>query len=59
MRKRRVWCTRWINGVKKYYESYTGSVWGALDGYDLCIETDAANFDAAVEQICAAYENLF
>lgn len=44
---------------KKYYESYTGSVWGALDGYDLCIDTDAANFDAAVEQICAAYENLF
>ena len=44
---------------KKYYASYTGSVWGALDGYDLCIDTDAANFDAAVEQICAAYENLF
>ena len=44
---------------KKYYASYTGSVWGALDGYDLCIETDAANFDAAVEQICSAYENLF
>ena len=43
---------------KKYYESYTGLVWGAPDGYDLCINTGITDFDAAVEQICMAYYSL-
>lgn len=43
---------------KKYYESYTGLVWGAPDGYDLCIDTAAMDFDVAVNRICTAYYNL-
>lgn len=40
---------------KKYYETYTGRVWGAHDGCDLCIDTGVTDFDAAVDQICTAY----
>ena len=43
---------------KKYYESYTGLVWGAPDGCDLCIDTGVTDFDAAVGQICAAYSAM-
>lgn len=43
---------------KKYYESYTGLVWGAPEGYDLCIDTGTLDFDEAVDQICTAYQNL-
>lgn len=43
---------------KKYYESYTGLVWGAPEGYDLCIDTGTLDFDGAVDQICTAYQNL-
>lgn len=43
---------------KKYYESYTGLVWGAPDGYDLCIDTGTTDFGMAVSQICTAYYNL-
>ncbi len=43
---------------KKYYESYTGRVWGAPDGCDLCIDTGVTEFDAAVDQICAAYSAM-
>lgn len=43
---------------KKYYESYTGLVWGAPDGCDLCIDTGVSDFDAAVGQICAAYSAM-
>lgn len=43
---------------KKYYESYTGLVWGACAGYDLCIDTGVTDFDAAVNRICAAYQAL-
>lgn len=43
---------------KKYYESYTGLFWGAPDGYDLCIDTDTTDFDAAVDRICVAYYSL-
>ena len=43
---------------KKYYESYTGLVWGAPDGYDLCIDTGTTDFGIAVDQICTAYYNL-
>ena len=42
---------------KKYYESYTGLVWGAPDGYDLYIDTGTTDFDATVDQICAAYHS--
>lgn len=43
---------------KKYYESYTGRVWGAPGGCDLCIDTGVTEFDAAVDQICAAYSAM-
>ena len=43
---------------KRYYESYTGLVWGAPDGYDLCIDTGVTEFNAAVDQICAAYSDM-
>ena len=43
---------------KKYYESYTGLAWGSPDGYDLCIDTGTTEFEAAVNQICLAYQSL-
>lgn len=43
---------------KKYYETYTGLVWGAQGGYDLCIDTGTVELDAAADQICAAYRAL-
>ena len=43
---------------KKYYESYTGLTWGSPDGYDLCIDTGTTEFEAAVNQICLAYQSL-
>lgn len=43
---------------KKYYESYTGLVWGAPEGYDLCIDTGVMDFDVAVDRICTAYFTL-
>lgn len=43
---------------RKYYESYTGLVWGAQDGYDLWIDTGDTEFDVAVDQVCTAYYGL-
>lgn len=43
---------------KKYYEFYTGLAWGSPDGYDLCIDTGTTEFEAAVNQICLAYQSL-
>ena len=43
---------------KKYYESYTQKIWGAPDGYDLCIDTGIMDFDGAAEKICMAYNGL-
>lgn len=43
---------------KKYYESYTGLAWGSPDGYDLSIDTGTTEFEAAVDQICLAYQSL-
>ena len=43
---------------KKYYESYTGLAWGSPDGYDLSIDTGTTEFEAAVNQICLAYQSL-
>ena len=43
---------------KKYYESYTGLAWGSPDGYDLCIDTGTTEFEAAVNQLCLAYQSL-
>lgn len=42
---------------KKYYESYTGQVWGSANGYDLSIDTGTTGFEEAVEQICALYNS--
>lgn len=43
---------------QKYYESYTGLAWGSPDGYDLSIDTGTTEFEAAVNQICLAYQSL-
>ena len=43
---------------KKYYEFYTGLAWGSPDGYDLSIDTGITEFEAAVNQICLAYQSL-
>lgn len=43
---------------RKYYESYTGQVWGNTGGYDLDVDTGATDFDDAVEQICQLYQRL-
>lgn len=43
---------------KKYYEFYTGLAWGSPDGYDLSIDTGTTEFEAAVNQICLAYQSL-
>lgn len=43
---------------RKYYESYTGQVWGNTGGYDLDVNTGVTDFDDAVEQICQLYQRL-
>lgn len=43
---------------RKYYESYTGQVWGNTGGYDLDVDTGVTDFDDAVEQICQLYQRL-
>lgn len=43
---------------KKYYEFYTGQIWGRQDGYDLRIDTGVTGFEEAVNQICALYDRL-
>lgn len=43
---------------KKYYEFYTGQIWGRPDGYDLRIDTGVTGFEEAVNQICALYDRL-
>lgn len=43
---------------KKYYEFYTGQIWGRQDGYDFRIDTSVTGFEEAVNQICALYDRL-
>lgn len=43
---------------KKYYESYTGQVWGDTKYYDICIDTGTIGFKEAVTMICSLYNCL-
>ena len=43
---------------KKYYESYTGQIWGTPGYYDLCIDTGTTEFEEAVTTICSLYNSL-
>lgn len=43
---------------KKYYESYTGQIWGTPGFYDICIDTGITDFEKAVTMICSLYNCL-
>ena len=43
---------------RKYYETYTGKVWGDPSGYDLCLDTGQMSLQAAAEAVCAAYRAM-
>lgn len=43
---------------KKYYESYTGQIWGDPRYYDFCIDTGVTDFEEAVTTICSLYNSL-
>ena len=43
---------------KKYYESYTGQIWGTPGYYNLCIDTGTTEFEEAVTTICSLYNSL-
>lgn len=43
---------------KKYYESYTGQIWGTPGYYTLCIDTGTTEFEEAVTTICSLYNSL-
>ena len=43
---------------KKYYEHYTGKVWGKPESYDLYVDTAVINMDQAVQQIADRYKAL-
>lgn len=43
---------------KKYYEFYTGQVWGEPEYYDICIDTGMTDIEDAVAIICSSYNHL-
>ena len=43
---------------KKYYESYTGMIWGDPSHYDLCIDTSKYTLDQAAEMIALRFEKM-
>ena len=43
---------------KKYYEHYTGQIWGDKSHYDLCIDTGTTGFEEAVATVCFLYKSL-
>ena len=43
---------------KKYYESYTGQIWGDPGYYDFCIDTGKTDLEEAVSTICSLYNYL-
>ena len=43
---------------RRYYESYTGRVWGAADNYDLCIDTALTAPSDAAALIAARFNAL-
>lgn len=43
---------------KKYYESYTGMIWGDPSHYDLCIDTSKYTLEQAAEMIALRFEKM-
>ena len=43
---------------KKYYESYTGQVWGAPQFHDLCLDTNRFSIPECVELIVTKFLTL-
>ena len=43
---------------RKYYESYTGRVWGAPNGYDLYLDTGTVSTDEAAEIIAERFRQM-
>lgn len=43
---------------KKYYESYTGRIWGDPKYYDFYVDTGITEFEEAVTTICSLYNCL-
>jgi cytidylate kinase len=43
---------------KKYYESYTGRIWGDQGNFNVCIDTSATTMDEATQTICDMYVTL-
>lgn len=43
---------------KKYYQSYTGQIWGDPAYYDLCIDTGTMKLEEATETICQMYRSM-
>ena len=41
-----------------YYNYYTSSKWGRMDGYDLCIDTSKLGIEKTAEQIIAFSKQL-
>lgn len=44
---------------KKYYESYTGKIWGAKENYHLCINTTTLNIDEIIPLIAEYSKSYF
>ena len=43
---------------KKYYEHYTGKMWGKSSGYDLCIDTGSVSLEQAAQQIADRFQSM-
>jgi len=43
---------------RKYYETYTGRVWGDPSHYELCIDTGACTLDEAAGRIAEAFRRM-
>ncbi|MGN1001200.1 MAG: AAA family ATPase [Oscillospiraceae bacterium] len=43
---------------KKYYDSYTGQIWGDPENYDLNIDSSLTGIEGAVELVLRRYEEL-
>lgn len=43
---------------KKYYESYTGQIWGDQGNFNVYIDTSATTMEDAIQTICDMYASL-
>ena len=43
---------------KKYYETYTGQVWGSAHCHDLCLDTGKYPINECVELIATKFQTL-